>query len=64
MEAIALPRLWSDFGDAAGMFMALRSPKGEQMVLEENFFVERVLPFGILRTLTDEEIARYRAPFR
>src|SRR5262245_24116899 len=42
MEAIALPRRWSDFGEAAGMFKALRSPQGEQMVLQENFFVEKV----------------------
>jgi haloalkane dehalogenase len=63
MESIALPRRWSDFGEAAGMFMALRSPKGEQMVLEENFFVEKVLPFGVIRKLTDDEMAHYRAPF-
>jgi haloalkane dehalogenase len=64
MEAIALPRRWSDFGEAAGMFMALRSPKGEQLVLEDNFFIERVLPFGTIRTLSAQEIDRYRAPFR
>jgi haloalkane dehalogenase len=64
MEAIAMPRLWSDFGEAAGMFGALRSPRGEQMVLEENFFVEKVLPGGVVRRLGEEEMDRYRAPFR
>jgi haloalkane dehalogenase len=64
MEAIALPRKWSDFGKAAGMFRALRSPIGEDLVLDENVFVERVLPFGMIRTLSAEEMARYRAPFR
>lgn len=44
MEAIALPRRWEDFGAAADVFRALRSDKGEHMILDENFFVERVLP--------------------
>ena len=38
------------------MFQALRSPVGEQMVLEQNFFVEKMLPLGVLRTLSDEEM--------
>ena len=33
------------------------------MVLDKNVFVERVLPGSILRALTDEEMAHYRAPF-
>lgn len=33
------------------------------MILEDNTFVERVLPGEIIRTLTDEEMAIYRAPF-
>jgi haloalkane dehalogenase len=32
-------------------------------VLEENFFVEVVLPRSIIRDLTEEEMAVYRAPF-
>ncbi len=40
MEAIALPRRWEDFGEAAGIFRALRSEKGEHMILDDNFFVE------------------------
>jgi haloalkane dehalogenase len=64
MEAIASPRRWDDFGNAAGIFRELRSEHGEQMVLEENFFVEGVLPRAIIRTLDAEEMATYRAPFR
>jgi haloalkane dehalogenase len=63
MEAVAMPMRWEDFGEAAGIFQGLRSPKGEQMVLEENLFVERVLPGAILRKLSDQEMAAYRAPF-
>jgi len=63
MEAIAMPCRWEDFGEAGGIFRALRSPQGEQMVLDQNFFVEGVLPRAVLRKLSDEEMAAYRAPF-
>jgi haloalkane dehalogenase len=33
------------------------------MILDENFFVERVLPAATVRKLTEEEMAVYRAPF-
>ena len=63
MEAIATPRTWEDFGEAGGIFRALRSPQGEHMILDENAFVEMVLPRAIMRRLSDEEMAAYRAPF-
>jgi haloalkane dehalogenase len=33
------------------------------MVLQDNFFVEKILPGAILRTLSAEEMAEYRRPF-
>jgi haloalkane dehalogenase len=63
MEAIAMSRRWDDFGEAAGIFRALRSEKGEHMILDENFFVETVLPRSVLRQLSPEEMTAYRAPF-
>ncbi|CAN0276707.1 unnamed protein product [Discosporangium mesarthrocarpum] len=64
MEAIVAPRTWADWPERARpAFEALRSPKGEAMVLDENFFVERMLPGSILRDLTDAEMAEYRRPF-
>ncbi len=63
MEAIALPLRWEDFGEAGGIFRGLRSQKGDQMILDENFFVETVLPRSVLRKLSDQEMAAYRAPF-
>ncbi|GIL41635.1 haloalkane dehalogenase [Roseiterribacter gracilis] len=64
MEALVQPRLWSDFPAGRDeIFRALRSPRGEQMALKENFFVEAVLPRSILRTLDDAEMDAYRAPF-
>ena len=64
MEAIVQPRRWADFPDGRDkMFRALRSDAGERMALDENFFVETVLPKSILRRLSDQEMAMYRMPF-
>ncbi len=65
MEAIVQPRRWDDFPNGRdAMFRALRSDQGERMVMDENFFIETVLPKSILRTLSAEEMDAYRAPFR
>ncbi|MFG1935125.1 haloalkane dehalogenase [Mycobacterium sp. NPDC048908] len=65
MEAVAMPIEWSDFpGPMRSIFQGFRSPDGESMVLEQNMFVEAVLPASIARQLTDEEKAHYREPFR
>src|SRR5258708_11292089 len=63
MEAITMPLSWEDFGEAGGIFRALRSEKGGQMILDENFFVETILPRSVLRKLSEQEMAAYRAPF-
>lgn len=65
MEAIVAPIPgWEDFSEAAvPIFQALRSPAGEEMILEKNVFVERILPGSILRMMTDAEMDHYRAPF-
>lgn len=63
LKAIALPMRWDDFGEAAGIFQALRSDNGERMILEDNFFVETLLPRNVMRGLRPEEMAAYRAPY-
>ena len=64
MEALVRPLSWAEWPpDARGVFQGFRSPAGEQMVLEKNIFVERVLPGSVLRALTEEEMAEYRKPF-
>src|SRR6185503_292009 len=63
MEAIALPLRWEDFGEAAEIFQALRSDRGERMIFEDNFFVERILPGSVIRKLAQDEMAAYRRPF-
>jgi haloalkane dehalogenase len=65
MEAVTMPIDWSDFpGPMRTVFQGFRSPEGESMVLEQNMFVEAVLPASVRRQLTDEEMDHYRAPFR
>ena len=64
METVIRPMAWDEWNKAARpIFEALRSPAGEEMILEKNVFVERILPGSILRELTDEEMAEYRRPF-
>ena len=64
MEALVRPLSWAEWPkDARGVFQGFRSPAGEEMALEKNIFVERVLPGSVLRALTDEEMAEYRRPF-
>lgn len=64
MESILQPRHWSDFPEGRDrMFRALRSTEGERMIFEENFFVEKILPASIIRTLSAAEMDAYRAPF-
>ena len=65
MEAIVRPvASWDHWPEAARrVFQGFRSPAGEDMVLEKNVFVERVLPGSCLRKLSEEEMAVYRRPF-
>ena len=64
MEAIVQSVSWEMWPeDARSIFEKMRSPAGETIILEKNVFVERILPSSILRDLTEEEMAMYRAPF-
>ena len=65
MEAIVAPiASWEDWPAAArGAFQGFRSPKGEEIVLQGNAFVENMLPRSIIRKLGDAEMNAYRRPF-
>lgn len=64
MEAIAMPIEWADFPEQdRDLFQAFRSQAGEELVLQDNVFVEQVLPGLILRPLSEAEMAAYREPF-
>jgi len=64
MEAIVQSLTWDQWPSAAKrIFQGFRSYSGESMILEDNLFVERVLPGSIIRDLTEEEMSVYREPF-
>ena len=65
MEGIVMPfASWNDWPEKArGIFHGFRSTKGEDLILNRNMFIENVLPSSVMRKLTDQEMAEYRAPF-
>ena len=65
MEAIMGPQYWDhwDKFEMRHALQGLRSEKGEEMVLQNNFFIEKILPGAILRKMSDEDMAEYRRPF-
>jgi len=64
MEALVQPVTWQAWPEAArAIFQALRSPAGEGMILDNNVFIERILPGSILRPLGEAEMGVYRKPF-
>lgn len=58
---------WESFHQrpqARELFKAFRTPgQGEKLILNDNIFIERVLPGSVLRQLAPEEMAAYRQPF-
>ena len=69
MEALLPPGFpapsYESMGAELGeLFRNLRTEGiGEEMVLQNNFFVESILPSQIMRTLTEAEMDAYRAPY-
>jgi len=64
MEAIVRPLSWAEWPEGSRrVFQGFRSAAGEEMILDKNMFVERVLPASILRKLELAEMAEYRRPF-
>lgn len=64
MEGIVAPLTWDQWPKAAkAPFQAFRSEQGEAMILEQNLFIEQVLPTSVIRKLADEEMDVYRRPF-
>ena len=55
---------YDDYPNAVGgMLKRLRGPEGEQLVLEENFFVEKVFTAGVIRDIDEETMAEIRRPY-
>lgn len=63
-ETMVRPRSFAEEGpDGQRMFGLLRGPDGEGMVLRDNFFLEQVLPGGMLTALAETDHDVYRQPF-
>ena len=65
MEAIVAPQ-GADHWDSMGMrhaLEAIRSDAGDEMVLQNNYFIEEILPNAVRRELSEEEMTEYRRPF-
>ena len=64
MEAIVRPLKWEEWNEQSRpVFKAMRSVAGEEMVINKNVFVERILPGSIIRKLTEVEMDTYRRPY-
>ena len=64
MEAIVQPLTWEMWPEPSrSIFQGMRGVTGEEMILERNLFVERILPGSILRELSVEEMNIYRKPY-
>jgi len=65
MEGFVRPISWDEWPESGrDLFRAFRSDAGDEMVMDNNVFVEQVLPGSVLRGLTAAEMEVYRRPFR
>jgi haloalkane dehalogenase len=64
LETFLRPMRWAEMPpQAAELFSAYRSPRGEEMVLEQNMFIEVNLVRGMIKTMAKSDHDVYRAPF-
>jgi haloalkane dehalogenase len=66
MEAIIMSvPSWDWFpAEMKEIFQAFRTPDvGWDMIVNNNMFIEQILPGGVVRKLTEEEMNYYRSPF-
>ena len=65
MEAIVMPLTWEQWPEnARNIFQLMRSEAGEEIVLEKNIFVERILLNDSANGFSEEEKAEYIRPFK
>lgn len=64
MEALVMPLKFEWLPQFEDFFTGFRTPGvGEELILQQNIFIEGVLPTSIIRNLTQEEMNVYRAPY-
>jgi len=54
---------YADYGPVGDLLKKLRGPDGEQLVLDDNFFVERVFTAGVMRDVDDVTMTEMRRPY-
>jgi len=63
-ETIVRQMSWSDLGDGPRQrAQTMRSPQGEQLILDRNFFIETAFTGGVLNPLSEEQMAPYLEPY-
>ena len=63
MEAIVMPMVWDQWPEMARKIFGLyRSEAGEELILEKNYFVEKIL-FLDAPNLSEDDKNEYRRPF-
>jgi haloalkane dehalogenase len=65
MEALVAPLAsWEQWPETArSIFQGFRSEAGESLILEKNYFIERVLPASVLDPLSEDDMTEYRRPY-
>ncbi len=64
METIVTSLTWDDWPEEArSIFQAMRSDAGEEIILDKNVFVERILPSSVLDPMAEEVLDVYRKPY-
>ncbi|MCZ7433151.1 haloalkane dehalogenase [Streptomyces sp. WMMC1477] len=64
LEAIVRPMTWAELGDGPrSRAEAMRGPRGETLVLDENAFLESAFTGGVLNPVGEADLRAYRAPY-
>ena len=65
MEAIVMPLTWDNWPEnARNIFQLMRSEAGEEIVLDKNIFVEKILLNDSANGFSEDERAEYIRPFQ
>ena len=64
MEGVTVPLTWDQWPEAGTkIFKLFRSDAGEELILDKNFFVERLLFNDPIKPMSEETRAEYLRPF-
>lgn len=64
MEGVTVPLTWDQWPEAGKkIFKLFRSDAGEELILDKNFFVERILLNDPIKPMSDETRKEYLRPF-